>query len=270
MKPIYFVVIVLNLMVQFCFADDFRYLRTNEGLYTGEINSTAQDQSGKMWFATWSGLASYNGFDFKFYRPELGNPLSLSDKKDNKIFIDSKDNLWVASLSGVSVFRKTDQTFHSVHLQGMEGKGYYVFNFKESKGHVLIQTSAGIFLMDKTTGQGEGFHSKKLKLYNGNNESFEFAHYLNTFKDQLVIVSNADSYNPTRILLGELIVNKNDTLISLHNRIVYPGGINATAYVKEEDQLYLGTSNGISVLSLSNLKINESLYFKNQNIQNLL
>ena len=271
MKPnYYFVIIVFILFVQSCFGDDFRYLRTNEGLYNGEMTSTAQDHSGKMWFATWNGLASYNGFDFQFFKPELGNPLSLSDKKTHKIFIDSRDNLWIASLSGVSVFRKSDQTFHSIHLEGLPEKSYYVFNFLESKGHVLIHTNVGVFLINTPTNKEEVFRTKKLKLYNGNTQTYEYAHYLNTFKDQLVIVSNADNYNPTRILLGELIVNKNDTLINLQRKIVYPTGINVTAYVKEEDQLYLGTLNGISVLSLSNLKMTEGLYFKNQNIQDLL
>lgn len=270
MKPNFFIVIVFILIVQFCFADDFRYLRTNEGLYNGEINSIAQDQSGKMWFATWTGLASYNGYDFQFFRPELGNPLSLPDKKTNKIFIDSSDNLWVASLSGVSVFRKSDQTFHPIKLEGLEWNSYYVFNFLESKGYVLIHTSQGIFLASESIDQADKVYARKLKLYNGNAPAYDFAHYLNTYKDQLVIVSNKDQYSPTRILLGELIVNKNDTLISVQHKMIYPGNINTSAYVKEEDQMYLGTTNGISVLSLSNLKITDGLYFRNQNIQKLL
>ena len=270
MKPIYIVAFVFILLVQFCYGDDFRYLRTNEGLYNGEITSIAQDHSGKMWFATWSGLANYNGFVFQFFKPELGNPLSLPDKKTHKIFIDSRDNLWVASLSGVSIFRKSDQTFHSIHLEGLPEKSYYVFSFLESKGYVLIHTNVGVFLIDTSKSKDEKFHSKKLNLYNGNTQTFEYAHYLNTFKDQLVIVSNADAQNPTRILIAELIVNRNDTLINLQRKIVYPTAINVTAYVKEEDQLYLGTLKGISVLSLSNYKITEGLYFKNQNIQNLL
>ena len=271
MKPnYYFAVIVFILFVQSIFGNDFRYLRTSEGLYNGEITSIAQDHSGKMWFATWAGLASYNGFDFQFFKPQLGNPLSLSDKKTNRIFIDSSDNLWVSSLSGVSVFRKSDQTFHPVELEGTPWNSYYVFGFMESKGHVLIHTSAGIFLMDPSKSGKGGFHSKKLKLFNENVQSNDYVHYLMTFKDQLVIVSNADQYNPTRILLSELIVNKNDTLINLRHRMVYPGSIHSIAYVKEEDQLYLGTGNGISLLSLSNLKMSHGVYFKNKIIANLL
>ena len=270
MKPSYIVFIVSILLVQFCYGEDFRYLRTNEGLYNGEITSTAQDHSGKMWFATWTGLASYNGFDFQFFKPELGKPLSLSDSKTHKIFIDSRDNLWIASLSGVSVFRKSDQTFHPIELEGQPARSYYVFAFMESKGYVLIHTSAGLFLVEPIKGKEGEFHSKKLKLTNGNAGTFEYIHYMNTFKDQLVLVSNADANNPNRMFIAELIVNRNDTLINIQHKIISPTGINVTAYVKEEDQLYLGTTKGISVLSVSNLKMTEGLYFKNHDIQNLL
>jgi signal transduction histidine kinase/DNA-binding response OmpR family regulator/ligand-binding sensor domain-containing protein len=270
MKLTFLYIIVFVMFVQFCFGTDFRYLRTNEGLYNGEINSIAQDQSGKMWFATWTGLTSYNGYDFQFYKPELGNPFSLSDKKTNKIFIDSKDNLWVASLSGVSVFRKSDQTFHPISLEGLPAKSYYIFGFFESNGNVLIHSNAGIFLVYNPTNNDVGFRTKKLKLYNDNTETFDYVHYMNTFNQRLALVSNADRYSPTRILLSELIANGKDTLIKIQNRIVSNQQINAVAWDKEENKLYLGTADGISVLAVARLTIAVQVFAKGLNIQNIL
>lgn len=271
MKPSCFAVILVVFFVQFCFADDFRYLRTNEGLYNGEINSIAQDQSGKMWFATWTGLVSYNGYDFRFYKPELGNPLSLSDKKTNKIFIDSNDNLWVASLSGVSVFRKSDQTFHSVSLKGLSPGSYYVFGFFESKGNVLIHCNMGIFLVYKQSSGDHIFHTKKLKLFNGtSDEAHDYVHYMKTFGSRLALVSNSDQYNPTQILLSELIVNDKDTLISIQNRIANNLRINAIEWDKEGNELFLGTSEGISLLSPTSQNMSVQAFAKGMNVQNLL
>lgn len=271
MKQIYIVIVLFLIsLVNLCYADDFRYLRTNEGLYNGEINSIAQDHSGKMWFATWTGLASYNGYDFQFFKPELGNPLSLWDKKTHKILIDSKDNLWVASLSGVAVFRKSDQTFHPVQLEGQVSKGYYVFGFLESKGQILIHASSGIYLINKHNGELTGVHARKLKVMDGNGESSDYPHYMNSFSDHLAIVSHADAYNPTRILLAELTFTNRDTVINVQHRIIYNRHINAMIYVKDEDRLYLGTEKGISLFSPSTLKITDGAYFQNRNIQNLL
>lgn len=271
MKKTYIVLVLfLVSLVDLCYADDFRYLRTNEGLYNGEINSIAQDHSGKMWFATWTGLASYNGYDFQFFKPELGNPLSLWDKKTYKIFIDSSDNLWVASLSGVAVFRKSDQTFHPVQLEGQVAKGYYVFGFLESKGQILIHVSSGIYLIDKHNGEQTGWHARKLKVMNGKVESSDYPHYMNSYNDHLVIVSHADAYNPTRILLAELTLTNRDTIINVQHRMLSSRHINAVVYVKDDDRLYLGTDKGISMLSPSSLKITDGVYFQDRNIQNLL
>lgn len=267
-KILLFVAIFLFLLLENSFGEDFRYLRTNEGLYNGEITSIAQDHSGKMWFATWTGLTSYNGIDFQFFRPVLGDSLSLPDKKTNKIFIDSKDNLWVASLSGISIFRKSDQSFHAIDLAGL--KTYYVFGFFETKGHVLIHTSQGIYLAIESPGSKGGFRYKKMKLVERGVDAPDYVHYMTTFGDKLIMVSNADIYNSTRLIISELVVNEKDTVFSIQNKIYTPLQINTAGYYANENVIYLGTSNGLLTFSLSDLAFSEPLYLKGINVQNLL
>jgi signal transduction histidine kinase/DNA-binding response OmpR family regulator/ligand-binding sensor domain-containing protein len=269
-KTIKFSIFIFILSVQLGWGGDFRYLRTNEGLYNGEINSIAQDKSGKMWFATWAGLTSYNGYDFQFFKPELGNPLSLPDKKTNRIFIDSNDNLWVASLSGVSLFRKEDQTFRPFIIDGLESTNYYVFNFFDSKGNVLIHTNAGIYLVYTAKEGGNKLRTKKMTLDYQNLQVNDYVHYMNVFKDELVMVSNADSYNPARILIGELKIDSKDTLIKVSRRITYHHQINAVCYVKDEEKLFLGTTDGVSLMSLPQYSITDHAYYSGLNIQNML
>lgn len=270
MKRSYIFLIFFFHFVQYSFADDFRYLRTNEGLYSGEINSIAQDKSGKIWLATWSGLANYNGCDFQFFKPELGNPLSLSDKKTHKIFIDSSDNLWVASLSGVSIYRKEDQTFHPVELDGLPKKSFYVFGLFESKGNVLIHCNAGIFIAYKQSPESQEWRAKRIKLFSGNTPAFDYVHYMNTFDGHLALISFADQYSPTRIIIADLIANGKDTLISISKKMPYHQSINVVTWVKDENRLYIGTNDGISILNLSQFTITDHVYFSGQNIQLIL
>lgn len=270
MKRIYFFFIYLILLsIQVCFAGDFRYLRTNEGLYNGEINSITQDKSGKMWFATWSGLTSHNGYDFQFFLPQLGDPHSLPDKKVNKIFVDSKDNLWIATLAGVCIFRKETQTYHPVSVSSLSSVNLFVFGFYESKGHVLIHTNAGIFLAYFRDNSDPKIYTKRLSLFSGNAAIGDYIHYMNTFNDQLVLVSNADAYNPHRVFLSDLVFNGKDTVLNIRDRTISPIGINASVYEKDANCLYLATTGGISILSLSQNSVSAPEYFKGQNIQNL-
>jgi len=225
---------------------------------------------GKCGLRTWNGLASYNGFDFQFFKPELGNPLSLSDKKTHKLFIDSKDNLWVASLSGVSFYRKQDQTFHLVSLDGLSAKGYYVLGIYETRGHILIHCNTGIYLIIPSKKSDTEFHAKRLKLYSGNTQVFDYVHYLNTFNERLLLVSNKNVFNPTRIMVSELVINSKDTLLRVQNRITYTQGVNAISSVSGENSVYLATADCIAVLSLGTMNVTDHLYFKGINIQNLL
>jgi signal transduction histidine kinase/DNA-binding response OmpR family regulator/ligand-binding sensor domain-containing protein len=250
---------------------DFRYLRTNEGLYNGEINAIAQDHSGKMWFATWTGLTNYNGFDFRFFKPILGNPQSLPDKKTHRILIDSENDLWVASLSGVTLYNRNTDTFFPVAVEGFPTNDFYVNNLYESKGFIIIHTSRGIFFVDPKNKFKPGLTAKKIFLSENNVRVNDYAHYMNVFDDRLFIVSNKDAYSPDRILVAEISKTPTDTVLNILNRQVFNRTINRVAYSKEEKKIYLGTIDGISVCQIdNNYKISDQIYFKGYKIYQLI
>ena len=253
-----------------CWGVDFRYLRTNEGLYNGEINAIAQDHSGKMWFATWTGLANYNGFDFSFYKPELGNPKSLPDKKTHRILFDSDNNLWVGSLSGVSVYDRDNNIFYPVLLEGHPTNDYYVNNLYESKGFILIHTSAGIYLVDPKNKFKPGLVAKRLFLSENGAGVYDYVHYMNVFEDKLLLVSNKDIYNPDRILITEIRLTETDTLINVINRQIFNRNINRACFSNSDQKIFLGTTDGVSVIETgNNYRITDQAYFKGYRIDQL-
>ena len=269
-KLLIFVLLFIFSFFSICYSVDFRYLRTNEGLYNGEINAIAQDQSGKMWFATWTGLANYNGFDFRFFKPELGNPKSLADKKTHRILIDSENDLWLASLSGVSMYDRSTDTFYPVALEGHMTNDYYVNNIYESKGSILIHTSAGIYLVDQKNKYSSGLTAKRIYLFENGNRVDDYVHYMNVFEDKLFLVSNKDIYNPDRILIGEINLTPADTLINVINRQIFVRNINKVCYSKAEKKVYIGTVNGISMCETdNNYRISDQVYFKDRSITQL-
>lgn len=271
MKKILIIVFLFTFSFPFfSLSVDFRYLRTAEGLYNGEINAIAQDHSGKMWFATWTGLANYNGFDFTFFKPELGNSKSLPDKKTHRILIDSKNNLWVASLSGVSVYDGNSNTFYQVELGGFKSSDYYVNNIYESQGFVLIHTSMGIFFVDYENKDYVGLKAKRIYLSENNQRVDDYVHYMNVFEDKLFLVSNKDIYNPDRILIGEIRLASNDTVINIINRQIYDRNINRVTYSKSFKKVFIGTIRGLSVCDTeNNYKVSDLAFFKGSNITQL-
>ena len=270
MKIFSFIVFVLILVIHPCSGNDFKYLRTNEGLNNGEINSIAQDKSGRMWFATWTGLICYNGYSFQFFLPELGNDRSLPNKKVSKVFISSQDVLWVSTGVGISYFKKDDQTFHPVSFGDNYPKDIYTYNFFESKGHVIIHSNFGLFLVYQSGDSTSEYRMKKLKIRDEKIEFVDFIHSMCTFNDELALVSNGYSTVPDRVLLAEIAFEKNDTIIKIRNQVSYKKHINAIAWVKDGNSLFLAATDGVSVLNVEKLSITDQVYFKGLSLRNMV
>ncbi|MBV5312377.1 MAG: response regulator [Prolixibacteraceae bacterium] len=270
-KVLIFVFLFIFSFPHLSWSVDFRYLRTNEGLYNGEINAIAQDQTGKMWFATWTGLANYNGFDFRFFKPELGNPKSLPDKKTHRILIGADNNLWLASLSGISVYDRSTDTFYPVAMEGYPTNDYYVNNIYESKGFILIHTSRGIFLVDPKNKFKPGLSAKRIFLFENNIRVDDYAHYVNLFEDKIFIASDKDVYNPDRILIAEIALTQTDTILNVISRQIFNRNIKKVTYSNAEKKIFIGTVDGISVCETDkNYRIADQVYFKGRGITQLI
>lgn len=270
MKLILIWMLSFIIIIPVCFGDDFRYLRTNEGLYNGEINSIVQDHSGKMWFATWTGLVSYDGYNFQFFKPELENPNSLPDKKINRIFIDSNDRLWIASLAGVSYFDKEKISFHKVALENLSPNDYYVIGFFETKGQVIAHTTKGLFLIEKEQLNTLNYKAKRLRLFDPTGEIKNYIHVAASFNGQMVLLTGNDKSVPTRIYLPELVTIDNENIIKINKEYILSQQVNAVEYSKSENKLYIATYNGIYVLALNQGAFQNLVHFKGLNILNLL
>ena len=60
------------------------------GLHTRIINDVCQDKNGLMWFATYSGISSYDGFSFVNHDITTGLPM----QHYRKVKVDEKGILW--------------------------------------------------------------------------------------------------------------------------------------------------------------------------------
>ncbi len=68
------------------------------------INDLVEDKKGFIWIATLDGLNRFDGYDFKIFRYEPNDSLSLPTSKINKIFYDRGKHLWLYTDNGLVVF----------------------------------------------------------------------------------------------------------------------------------------------------------------------
>lgn len=65
-----------------------------DGLSTNLISGISQDKNGQMWFSTWNGLCSYDGYRFTTFRDKLGRNEGLTTNRILMLAVDSDNNIW--------------------------------------------------------------------------------------------------------------------------------------------------------------------------------
>lgn len=102
----------------------FRRLTIDDGLSQSSVNSIVQDKEGYIWLATASGLNRYDGYEFRVFKKEIDNDSSLSNNRVAKLFIDSKNQLWVGTEGGgLSLFNAQSNSFIQIPLTPGESLG---------------------------------------------------------------------------------------------------------------------------------------------------
>ena len=75
----------------------FAHVSLGEGPSRNSIKEIIQDDQGFMWFGTQDGLKRYDGYRFRDYRHQDGNPNGPSGTAISALFKDRSGNVWVAS-----------------------------------------------------------------------------------------------------------------------------------------------------------------------------
>src|SRR6266567_6667772 len=75
------------------------------------VTQIAMGQLGFLWFGTKDGLKRYDGYRFRDFRPEAGNPHSLSGLTVKALLEDRSGKLWVTSDLSVDRFDPATEIF---------------------------------------------------------------------------------------------------------------------------------------------------------------
>ncbi len=94
--------------------DDIRFtvLTSENGFPSGSVYNIARDAQGFLWFATGDGLSLYDGYSFRVYRFDRGNPNSLTNNSVQAILQGQDGVLWLGtSGGGLDRFDPATETF---------------------------------------------------------------------------------------------------------------------------------------------------------------
>ena len=117
------------------------------------VTQIAEDRSGFLWFGTKDGLKRYDGYRFREFRPEAGNPRSLSGLVVESLLNDRSGKLWVASDLNVDRFDPAAESFAHFPSGQSVLKGPIHHINQDRAGMIWLSTAHGLIRIDPATGR---------------------------------------------------------------------------------------------------------------------
>lgn len=95
----------------------FENISIDKGLSNRAVNCIEQDDAGFLWFGTDDGLNKYDGYNFKIFKHDPNDSLSISNSRIN-CFCKTHDNrLWIGTDKGLNIYNPVKGIFISVKPQ---------------------------------------------------------------------------------------------------------------------------------------------------------
>ena len=132
----------------------FERVSIAEGLSQSSIQAIAQDEQGFLWFGTQDGLNRFDGYQFRIYKHDPQDSLTISDDWINALTCDRSGNLWIGTAGGglnkydlrTETFERIDISNSSSENSGLERITAVKF---DTRGDLWIGTDgAGLHVID--------------------------------------------------------------------------------------------------------------------------
>jgi ligand-binding sensor domain-containing protein/serine phosphatase RsbU (regulator of sigma subunit) len=148
---------------------NFENISIPDGLSNSQVWDVIQDKYGFLWIATADGLNRYDGYSFKIYKNDPGNPKSLANNDVRSLMIDSDGNLWAGTNGGLCKYDQVNESFQTIlpdSSTANSASNQILYTMQDSKKRIWIGTSDGLFKTDKLVKKLE-----KTFIKNGDNKA---------------------------------------------------------------------------------------------------
>ncbi|MGX5690881.1 hybrid sensor histidine kinase/response regulator transcription factor [Arcticibacter tournemirensis] len=226
---------------------DIKKLGIEQGISSNYVVSVTQDRKGFIWFATESGLNRFDGNKFRIYKKNQGVS-SISGNELNKVYADRYDDaVWIATQrEGLNKFDcNTERITHYKHNPAIPS-GIITNDITDiinaRNGNLWLSTYyRGVEYFDKKSGRFKhynrstipGMVSDNVWSVNEDNKGFLYIGHVNA---------------------GLSVLSLKDKKIRnfrhrLNDRESLPGDEVKTIYVDKNDNVWVGTNNGLALFN---------------------
>lgn len=127
----------------------------NERPASTDVSALAEDGAGFLWVGSQMGLARWDGYHFRIYRPSADIPDALPDSYVRTLHTDPQGRLWIGTNSGGLARHDSDQDRFILYGAGADGLSHGSVNAIADDGAdgLWVGTDAGLDHLDPATGE---------------------------------------------------------------------------------------------------------------------
>lgn len=233
--------------------------RNKKSISSSFINSIIEDATGNLWIATADGLNIYNKRKDEFIRiaTTSSKALKLNLNRDfiNSLFLDNKNNIWIGTIEGLKRYDLTKkQLFDFAKFpmeNGIDNGNRPQAIFKDNAGRLWVGTTNELQCYNPVNGHKIALPQAIAHLKN---------QYIRIIKQdhlkRMWFGSEANGiyvYNPADQSCINYI-RKGNAQNSL------PGNTLRDIFFKSDNEVWIGTLEGLGILNLSNGEFTNQIY----------
>jgi len=143
---------------------NFQHFSIDDGLSQNSVFDIFQDKTGFTWIGTGDGLNRYDGYEFKIFMNDSKDSLSISHNHITKIIENTDGQLLIGTGNGVNIFDHNGETFQ--HIDADDGDSFVNALIEDTKNYLWVGKINGLEKFEKKNDQYQAVRDDFLTAVN--------------------------------------------------------------------------------------------------------
>ncbi len=217
-----------------------KYYTLEDGLSQVSSNDLLLDRLGFIWIATQDGLNRFDGNNFKHYKYDRQDSLTLSGNLINKLLEDATGKIWVGTIgNGLNFYDPNLEIFHRIQLKASKDKNEIISGLAEDiHGNIWVGSRLSGLHKLKYSDKGDLLQETILEDIAVTGVHYDDRHTL-WVGDTEGLVYSVNPLSKTKLDLMPVVTVQG----------------NAQVFYRAENQLFIGGDFGFHIYDLATQKL---------------